>query len=150
MDDNGEYRIVQLKHIGNGNFVNKSYKCVNKDFFVNNSCSEIKPNYLLINRLVSDEMDVCLLPKLPFKTITSVDVCWVAPDEKYDQKYLMYYLLSPTFQKEVLLKCSGSTRKRISKKNLIAIPIHIHDLNNQKRIVDDIEKCFVLLDKIIQ
>lgn len=150
MDENGEYRIVQLKHIGKGCYVNKPYKRINKNFFENNSCSEIKPNFLLINRLVSEEMDACLLPSFSYKTITSVDVCWIAPDEKYDQKYLMYYLLSPAFQSQVLLKSSGSTRKRISKKNLISIPIQIHNLDDQKMIVKDIEQYFELLNSIIE
>ena len=150
MDENGEYRIVQLKHIGKGCYINKPYKCINKNFFKNNSCSEIKPNFLLINRLVSEEMDACLLPSFSYKTITSVDVCWIAPDEKYDQKYLMYYLLSPAFQSQVLLKSSGSTRRRISKKNLISIPIQIHNLDDQKMIVKDIEQYFELLDSIIK
>ena len=139
MDENGEYSLVQLKHIGNGTYnFNKNYNHINSVFFKQNNCSEIKENYILINRLITSNMNVCLLPKLEFKTITSVDICWIAPDERYNQEYIMYYLLSPSFQKKVFTKGSGSTRKRISKKNLINIPINIHELEYQQIIVNNI------------
>ena len=148
MDENGDYKIVQLKHIGFGKYIDKSYKSVNEKFYREKSCSEICENYLLINRLVSDFMSVCLLPKLQFKTITSVDVCWIAPSNEYNQKYLMYYLLSPQFQKLVMLKSSGSTRKRISKRNLVAIQMSIHNREKQELVVKDIEEAFLLLDSM--
>ncbi|MCQ2793403.1 MAG: restriction endonuclease subunit S [Bacilli bacterium] len=150
MDERGEYSLIQLKHIGKGCYQGyKSYNHVNNDFFISNNCSEIKENYLLINRLIADSMDVCITPKLGFRTITSVDVCWIAPDSAYNQKYLMYYLLSPSFQKEVLIKASGSTRKRISKKNLIKIPLFIHDRKIQDIIAEKIENAFKILETII-
>ena len=148
MDENGEYSLVQLKHVGFGCYLNKSYKHVNSDFFESNNCTEIKENYILINRLVADEMFVCLLPKFDFKCITAVDVCWIAPTDKVDQKYLMYYLLAPSFQKKIMMKASGTTRKRISKNNLIKIELCIHDKEYQKQLVDEIESYFDLLDSI--
>ena len=149
MDENGEYSLVQLKHIGNGEYIDKPYNHINNNFFISNNCTEIKSNYLLINRLVANNMNVCLLPKLDFKCITSVDVCWIAPSDNYNQKYLMYYLLSPEFQNQVLMKCSGSTRKRISKSNLIRIEMNIHEYKYQELIVNEIEKMFNILDSII-
>lgn len=150
MDENGEYSLVQLKHIGNGTYnFNKNYNHINSVFFKQNNCSEIKENYILINRLITSNMNVCLLPKLEFKTITSVDICWIAPDERYNQEYIMYYLLSPSFQKKVFTKGSGSTRKRISKKNLINIPINIHELEYQQIIVNKIKEIFKILDSFI-
>ena len=150
MDENGEYSLVQLKHIGNGTYnFNKNYNHINSTFFKKNDCSEIKENYILINRLIASNMNVCLLPKFEFKTITSVDICWIAPDEHYNQEYIMYYLLSPSFQKKVLTKGSGSTRKRISKKNLINIPINIHELEYQQIVVNKIKEMFKILDSFI-
>ena len=149
MDSNGEFRLIQLKHISNGNYLDKTYQCVNKDFFEKHSCSEIKENYLLINRLVADSMSVCVVPKLPFRTITAVDVCWIAPSPNiYNQEYLMYYLMSPGFQSQLLLKCGGTTRKRISKSNLINIPLHIHNIKYQEIIGKRIKDIFLILDNI--
>ena len=61
----------------------------------------------------------------------------------------MYYLLSPSCQKKVLTKGSGSTRKRISKKNLIKIPINIHELEYQQIVVNKIKEMFKILDSFI-
>lgn len=150
MDENGEYSLVQLKHISEGKYnKEKKYNHINSMFFKNNNCSEIKENYILINRLIMSSMNVCILPKLGFKTITSVDVCWIAPDNSYNQKYLMYYLLSSSFQNQVLNKSSGSTRKRISKKNLINIPMRIHNIKDQEIIVKKIDAMFEILNLII-
>ncbi len=149
MDEQGEYSLVQLKHIGNGFYNNKSYKHVNTNFFNIHKCTEIKENYILINRLIAQDMNVCMLPNLPFKCITAVDVCWIAPSNEYNQKYLMYYLMSPCFQSKVKLSSSGTTRKRISKTNLIKIPIVIHELKYQELIVEKIENAFNILDLII-
>lgn len=83
------------------------------------------------------------------KTITSVDVCWIAPDETYNSKYLMYYLSSKEFQSKVLMLCSGSTRKRISKKNLTHIPLFVHDKKQQDLIANKIETLFSIVKKVI-
>ena len=148
MDDKGNIKLVQLKHIGSGNYIDKPYCKINNSFFEQNKCSEIKEDYLLINRLVSDKMNVCIMPNIQSKCITSVDVCWIKPNKRYLTKYLMYYLMAPCFQKEVLNLCSGSTRKRISKKNLIKIPMLIHSFKDQKEIVKKIDNIFTLIDNM--
>ncbi len=149
MNPNGDIQLLQLKHIGNMVYQNKSFCHIDENFFKEHNCSEIKENYLLINRLVASSMACCLMPQTNTKTITSVDVCWIAPDETYNSKYIMYYLSSKNFQNKVLMLCSGSTRKRISKKNLTRIPLFIHDRMQQDIIVNKIENLFELVEKVI-
>ena len=149
MNPQGDIQLLQLKHIGKMVYQNKPFCHVDESFFKAHGCSEIIENYLLINRLVATSMMCCLMPKTDIKTITSVDVCWIAPDKSYNSKYLMYYLSSKAFQKKVMMLCSGSTRKRISKKNLIRIPIFIHDRTKQDILVERIENLFDLVEKVI-
>lgn len=149
MDENGEYSLIQLKHVGYGQYIVKPYKHVNQSFFESNNCTEIKEDYILINRLIADKMNVCILPQKDFKSITAVDICWIAPSQTYNQKYLMYYLMSPTFQNKVKMITFGTTRKRISKTNLIKIPMLIHEHNYQSKIVEEIENAFKILDSIV-
>ena len=148
MNPKGNIKLVQLKHIGKNVFLNKPFCHIDEDFFTLKNCKEIKEGYLLINRLVANEMTCCILPQMDEKCITAVDVCWIAPDSHYNLKYLMYYLTSSAFQKQVLMKCSGSTRKRISKTNLIKIELNIHSFDIQEKIVKDIENYFNILDKM--
>lgn len=149
MNPDGNIVLLQLKHIGNGHFINKPFCRVNDDFFKSHSCVEIKEGYLLINRLVSSTMSCCIMPELLYKAITAVDVCWIAPDDRYNLKYLMYYMMSREFQLKVLNSSSGSTRKRISKRNLIKIEFFIHDRQTQNLIVKEIEALYAIIDKLV-
>ena len=149
MSNIGEVKLLQLGSIGNMVYIDKGFKYLTKDTFNELSCTEIFSGYLLINRIISDKMCCCIVPNIDGTIITTVDTCWIAPSNaSYDIKFLMYQLASPTFQKEVLLKASGTTRRRISKNNLINISLLLPPLAEQKRIVVAIEKIFATLDDI--
>ena len=149
MSNIGDVKLLQLGSIGNMVYIDKGFKYLTKDTFKELSCTEIFYGYLLINRIISDKMWCCHLPHIDGSIITTVDTCRIAPSNaSYDIKFLMYQLASPTFQKEVLLKASGTTRRRISKNNLINIALLLPPLAEQKRIVDEIEKIFAVLDDI--
>ena len=149
MSNIGDVKLLQLGSIGNMVYIDKGFKYLTKDTFNELSCTEIFSGYLLINRIISDKMCCCIVPNIDGTIITTVDTCWIAPSNaSYDIKFLMYQLASPTFQKEVLLKASGTTRRRISKNNLINIPLLLPPLAEQKRIVAAIKKIFATLDDI--
>ena len=149
MADIGEVKLLQLGSIGNMVYIDKGFKYLTRDTFNELSCTEIFPGYLLINRIISDKMCCCIVPNIDGTIITTVDTCWIAPSKtSYDIKFLMYQFASPTFQKKVLLKTSGTTRRRISKNNLINIALLLPPLAEQKRIVEAIEKIFAALDDI--
>ena len=94
-------------------------------------------------------MCCCIVPDIDGTIITTVDTCWIAPSEiSYDIKFLMYQLASPSFQSAVLLKATGTTRKRISKNNLIDLHLLLPPLAEQRRIVHTIEALFAQIDKI--
>ena len=149
MTDNGEVKLLQLGSIGNMSYIDKGFKYLTKDTFDELSCTEIFAGYLIINRIISDKMCCCIVPDIDGTIITTVDTCWIAPSEtSYDIKFLMYQLASPSFQSAVLLKATGTTRKRISKNNLIDLHLLLPPLAEQKRIVNTIEALFAQIDKI--
>ena len=149
MTDNGEVKLLQLGSIGNMSYIDKGFKYLTKDTFDELSCTEIFTGYLIINRIISDKMCCCIVPDIDGTIITTVDTCWIAPSEtSYDIKFLMYQLASPSFQSTVLLKATGTTRKRISKNNLIDLHLLLPQLAEQKRIVNTIEALFAQIDKI--
>ena len=149
MSNIGDVKLLQLGSIGNMVYIDKGFKYLTKDTFKELSCTEIFSGYLLINRIISDKMCCCIVPNIDGTIITTVDTCWIAPSNaSYDIKFLMYQLASSTFQKEVVLKASGTTRRRISKNNLINIALLLPPLSEQKRIVEAIEKIFATLDDI--
>ena len=151
MNPQGEVKLIQLGSVGMMRYVDKGFKYLAENTFQELNCTQIYSGYMLINRIVSDKMCSCILPSIEGKLITTVDTCWVAPKEEwYNLKYLMYTLSSPTFQSLVMLNSAGTTRKRISKNNLINLPFAVPPLEEQCRIVEAIENAFAQLDTIAE
>lgn len=149
MNPQGEVKLIQLGSVGMMRYVDKGFKYLTEITFKELNCTQIYPGYMLINRIVGDKMCSCILPQIEGKLITTVDTCWVAPKEEwYSLKYLMYTLSSPTIQSLVMLNSAGTTRKRISKNNLINLPFAFPPLDEQHRIVEVIEATFAHLDAI--
>ena len=149
MSASGEVKLLQLGSIGNMVYIDKGFKYLTKQTFDELSCTAIFPKYLLINRIISDKMCCCIIPNIEGTIITTVDTCWIAPcSHIYNLKFLMYQLASPFFQSMVLMKATGTTRKRISKNNLIDLPLLLPPLAEQNRIVEVIETAFTQLDEI--
>ena len=150
MNPNGNIKLIQLGSVGMMRYVDKGFKHLTESTFQELNCTQIYPGYMLINRIVSDKMCSCILPSIEGILITTVDTCWIAPKEGwYNLKYLMYTLSSPSFQSLVMLNSAGTTRKRISKNNLIDLPFAFPPLDEQYRIVETIERAFAQLDAII-
>ena len=151
MVPNGDVKLIQLGSIGSMCYIDKGFKYLTEDTFHELSCVQIFSGYMLINRIISDKMYACILPRLDGKLITTVDTCWIAPKDKwYNLKYLMYFISSTAFQSIVLHVSSGTTRKRISKSDLIHLPICFPPLSEQQRIVTRIDELFAQVDIIEQ
>jgi len=148
MVSKGDVKLIQLGSVGYMEYVDKGFKYLTSERFTELNCTTIFPNYLLINRLLGDRLNVCILPNISGILITTVDTCWIAPNKHYNQKFLMYSIASKRFQDNVFLNSAGSTRKRISKGNLIQIPFAFPPLAEQQRIVIAIETAFKQLDSI--
>ena len=130
-----EIKLVQLGSIGYGYYIDKGFKYISEDTFNRIGCKEIHSGYLLINRLITDKMFVTILPQIKGKIITAVDVCWIAPSKIFNQKFMMYQLMSSQIQAVSMSISSGSTRIRISKGNLIKLAIYLPPLKEQEYIV---------------
>ena len=149
MDSNGTVKLIQLGSIGFMEYINKGYKFITEKTFTELSCTQIFPEYLLINRIINDRMCACILPNIDGKLITTVDTCWISPkQDQYDLGFLLLALSSPQYQSLVLKNATGVTRKRISKNNLIALPLPFPPLNEQKRIVTAVANLFGVINDI--
>jgi type I restriction enzyme S subunit len=65
---------------------------------------------------------------------------------EFDHRWLSWFVNAPQFRGQVYVLQAGSTRKRISRKNLGTIPLRVPPLQEQRRLVDEIEKQFTRLD----
>ncbi len=146
-DPNGNVRLIQLADIGDGYYRNKSFRFLTKEKANKLKCTFLKPDDLLIARLGEPLGKSCIFPGDEKISITAVDVCIVrASKSDIIHKWLMYSINSTLFRKAIRSLQSGTTRKRISRKNLAKIIFPIPPLTEQHRIVTKIEELLTKLD----
>lgn len=149
-DPNGKVRLIQLADIGAGEFKNKSSKYITETKAAELFCTYLKNGDILIARLGEPLCKACIFP-YDGLYITAVDVTILRVGNKaIEQKYLVYLLNSPWFKVQVKRYESGTTRKRISRKNLDRICMNFPSLPEQKRIVARIEELFSELDSGVE
>lgn len=148
-DPQGSVRLIQLADIGVCQFKNKSSRYVTKETCLSLHCTTLQQGDILIARLPDPLGRACLFP-LDGSYITAVDVAILRikrPD--IDSKYIMYLINSPQFRNAIKQYESGTTRKRISRKNLERIEFNVPPLDEQQRIVARIEELFSQLDSAV-
>ena len=142
-------RLVQTGNIGFGFFRDKEDKAryISEETFERLKCTEILPGDLLVSRLPDPVGKSCIIPDLESKMITGVDCTIIRPKEHLLSEYLGYYQMSHQYLKDVESRVSGTTRSRISRKNLGLIEIPIPPLSEQKQIVEILDKAFAAIDQ---
>lgn len=149
-DPHGEVRLIQLADIGAGFFRDKSDRFITMEKAQELHCTFLRKGDILIARLGEPLCKACIFP-LDGLYITAVDVAILrAGIDCINSKYLVYLLNSPWFKKRVKRFESGTTRKRISRKNLDRIDMAFPPLDEQERIVARIEELFSQLDSGVE
>ena len=144
-------RLVQTGNVGVGIFRNKegSEHFVSSETFRRLNCTEIFGGDILISRLPDPVGRACVVPDLGQKMITAVDCSIVRLRRSVClPTFLVYYASSAEWFNAIEAKCTGSTRKRISRKNLTDVLVPIPPLAEQKRIVAKIDAAFEKIDKL--
>ena len=149
-DPNGNVRLIQLADIGVCEFKDKSNRFVTESKAEELHCTYLRKGDILIARLPDPLGRACIFP-FEGKYITAVDVAVVriARDD-VNPKYVMYMINSGGFRAEIKKYESGTTRKRISRKNLDKIEFELPSLTAQNRIVARIEEMFSELDNGVE
>ena len=149
-DPNGAVRLIQLADIGVCEFKDKSSRFITESKAKELHCTYLEKGDILIARLPDPLGRACIFP-LDGKYITAVDVAIVRITRKdINPKFVMYMINSPIFRNEIKKYESGTTRKRISRKNLDKIEFAIPLLPEQNRIVAQIEELFSELDNGVE
>ena len=139
-------RLIQTGNIGNGEFLYKNDKAkyISVDTFKRLNCKEVFPNDILVSRLPEPVGRGCIIPDIGEKMITAVDctICRIN-ENLVDRKY---FLESNAYKTQLEQHVTGTTRKRISRKNLSSVEIDIPEQAKQKEVVYKLDR----LKKIIQ
>ncbi len=147
-DPNGEVRLIQLADIGDGVFLNKSNRYLTKIKATELNCTFLKEGDLIIARMPHPLGRATIFPlKGHEKYVTVVDVAIIRfENTSILTKFFLYNINSPNSRRKIEELQSGTTRKRISRKNLATITFPLAPLPEQRAIVNKIEKLFSELD----
>ncbi len=146
---NDGIRLIQTGNIGLGLFKNNKDKArfISEYTYNKLKCTEVKANDLLVSRLPHPVGRSCIIPDLNSKMITSVDCTIIRPKNFLLSEFLKYYQCSNEYFFDIENRTTGTTRQRISRKNLGLIQIPIPPLSEQKQIVALLDKAFAAIDQ---
>ena len=145
-------RLIQTGNVGIGLFKDRKGKAryINQDTFGRLKCQEIVEGDCLVSRLPEPVGRACLIPDTGEKMITAVDCSILRFNyELIESQYFCYFSQSRVYLYDVEASCTGSTRKRISRKNLGKVKIPLPPLPEQKRIVAILDEAFEGIDAAI-
>ncbi len=135
--ESGLYRIVQTGNIGLGEWLDKANnaKYFHQKDFDELKANEIFPGDILISRLAEPAGRTTILPNIGFRMVTAVDVTIVRPQSNnFDSVFFVTSMNKPQTLKKVNESVSGTSHKRISRKNLEDITLAIPSLEEQSKI----------------
>lgn len=147
MSDSG-IRLLQLADIGVNKFLNKSERYISEDTFLRLNCTEVIPGDLLMARMPDPIGRTCEVPNINSKMITAVDCCIIRINQsQHNKKYWLFFLNSQKMRFYYERVSSGTTRQRISKKNLEQLSVPFPELKAQVKIADQLSKVQDLIDQ---
>lgn len=138
-------RLVQTGNIGEGRYLEKEAraKYISEETFYKLKCTEIFPGDILVSRLPEPVGRACIVPEKTERMITAVDCTICRPNESLISKeYLCYFMRSNAYYTRLLGNVTGTTRKRISRKNLGSVELQIPTKDEQKIVVERLD-CLV-------
>ncbi len=120
-------RLIQTGNVGNGVYIDKGERAryISQETFERLHCTEVKPRDILISRLPDPVGRACIVPEGLGKTITAVDCSIVRLCKNVLPEFFVAFTLTPLYAGQVVSEITGSTRQRISRKNLgkIVLPV---------------------------
>ena len=123
---NDGIRLIQTGNIGVGKYLDKTDKqrFISTDTFDRLKCLEIFENDVIVSRLPEPAGRACILPYSNKRRITAVD-CTIIRFADYNPILFVAYSQTKQYQDKVDMAMAGSTRQRISRKELGEIPIPV-------------------------
>jgi type I restriction enzyme S subunit len=143
-------RLIQTGNVGTGFFVDKeTKKYISEESFKKLKCKDVIAGDILICRLADPTGRSCIVPSNEERMITSVDVVILRSKKSYDTRFLNYYFNSSVNLYVCKLFEQGSTRKRISRKNLGFIKVLNPCYEEQIQIANFLDRETAKLDGLI-
>lgn len=116
----GGIRLIQTGNVGDGVYLDKASraKYISFETFEGLRCTEVFPGDILISRLPDPVGRCCIVPDNLGRSITAVDCSIVRLASDWDSVFFRWFTLTDKYQAQVKTYLTGTTRQRISRKNL--------------------------------
>jgi type I restriction enzyme S subunit len=140
-DPHGDVRLIQLADIGDGYYKDKSSRFLTSEKAKELGCTFLEKGDVLIARMPEPLGRTCIFPGDPKPVVTAVDICIIRTgDDGADHRWIMHTVNSPEIRRRIESLQKGTTRKRISRRNLASLTLPIPPFNEQRRIAVKVEE----------
>ena len=140
-DPHGEVRLIQLADVGDGAFRDRSSRFLTMEKAKELRCTFLEPGDILIARMPDPLGRACTFPGLGQPAVTVVDVCIVRPNREHARPdWLVSAINSPQFRAGMADFIRGTTRQRISRKNLGTLKLHVPTMETQTAIASVLKR----------
>ena len=128
-------RLIQTGNVGNGVYLDKGERAryIDEETFARLNCTEVLPNDILISRLPDPVGRACIIPDGLGKSITAVDCSIVRLKSYILPEFFVAYTMTTLYAAQIASSVTGSTRKRISRKNLGQVIIPTPEIDQQEQ-----------------
>lgn len=147
-DPNGEVRLIQLADIGEGRFLDRSARSLTLPKARELGCTFLRKGDVLVARMASPLARACVFPGSDRPCVAAVDICIVRPTSGVHGPWLCAAIDHPAFRRKAEELQRGTTRARISRKNLGLISLLLPPLVDQRRLADEIQARLSELDSV--
>ena len=144
------YRLIQTGNIGEGIYKSNDHRAryVSKETFEKLKCTEVFPGDVLISRLPDPIGRACRVPEMLEPCITGVDCTILRFKDDVIPELFVYFSQTSNYLDAVKKMAGGTTRQRISRKNLGEIEFAIPPIEDQKQIITRLDAQQKLLEEM--
>jgi len=140
--------FITAKNLKYGTVVSKHIRYISEDQHSTLTKGHVKEGDLVIVVRGSSTGNCSLVPHEYKNSNLNSQLAYLRTENNIlDSKFLYYIFSSPCIQKVVYETISGSAQPQLPNNKLLGIEISFPPINEQKRIVAKLDKCFEAIDK---
>ena len=140
-DPDGEVRLIQLADVGDGVFRDRSSRFLTLSRAKELRCTFLEAGDILLARMPEPLGRACIFPGVTQPAVTAVDICIIRPSaRKARPEWLVKAINSPDFRSSMQQFIRGTTRQRISRKNLGTLRMPVPQIEDQLAIAHATER----------
>lgn len=142
-------RVIRLENIGILQFKDEYQTFVTEEKYSTIAKHTVTKGDIIFSSFVSDEIRVTILPDYINKAINKADCfCVRTSEDIINRRFLAFFLATKNLYNQLINEVHGATRPRINTTQLKSCLIPYCSLEEQQRIVQEIESRLSVCDKL--